>query len=268
MLHDAYEWLLRCSWSEQPFAVPTTVERYFVNPYAYEYVEAIRRFVGDAHRVLVIGDGGGRDFYSLQLLGKQPVVMDIARQPVIPTMIIADANAPLPFGSGTFDAVVMAEVVEHLPNDFGALEEARRILKDSGKLVLTVPYFHDAEPTHIRIHSPASIERLLLASGWRIVESIEKGGGLCRVVQWTPVRALVHFCNALLWVAAGKTAYHPFYQRVAAVDFWLGRKRRSLHRWSKFYGAFICCRRADPVDWSELNRRVCTNMSLGSSVAR
>lgn len=257
---SAYETLVRRSCSEQPFEIPSLTQRYFINPYAFEYVEAIRRYVGSARRVLIIGDGGGRDYYSLKLLGKQPVVMDIAAQSVIPTMVIADANAPFPFAPKTFDAVIMAEVIEHLPNDFQALREVHRILKDAGTLVLTVPYFHDAEPTHVRIHSPASIERLLKTSGWKITDCVEKGGGLCRLMEWTPLRGLVHLCNALLWVTRGKTAYRPLYLKVAAVDFWLGRKRNSLHRWSKLYGAFIRCSKADSVDWSSLNRKAFENM--------
>lgn len=257
-----YERLVRCSCSEQAFNIPTSVQRYFVNPYAFEYVEAIRKYVGSAQRVLVVGDGGGRDYYSLRLLDKQPVVMDVAIQSIIPDMVIADANSPFPFAPRTFDAVIMAEVIEHLPKDFQALREVRRILKDDGVLVLTVPYFHDAEPTHVRIHSPASIERLLRASGWKITDYIEKGGGLCRLIEWLPLRGLVHAWNGLLWLTKRKTGYQPLYRRVAAVDFWLGRKQNSLHRWSKLYGAFIRCSKAAEVDWSVLNRQAFNNMHI------
>jgi len=259
-LQDRYEALVRCSCSEQPFEVPSSVQRYFINPYAFEYVQAIRRFVAGARRVLIIGDGGGRDYYSLSLLGKQPVVMDIAVQSVVPAMVLADANAPLPFAPETFDAVVMAEVIEHLPNDCQALREIHKILKDDGALVLTVPYFHDAEPTHVRIHSPASIERLLRASGWRITGYIEKGGGLCRLIEWVPFRAIIHMCNGLLWLMRGKTGYQPLYRKVAAIDFWLERKRNSLHRWWKLWSAFIRCSKGESTDWSLLNRNAFENM--------
>ena len=71
------------------------------------------------------------------------MVLGIATQSIIPDLVIADANQPLPFGSQTFDAVVMAEVLEHLPQDFQALKEVRRVVKENGTLVLTVPYYHD-----------------------------------------------------------------------------------------------------------------------------
>jgi SAM-dependent methyltransferase len=257
-----YERLVECSCSEQPFPVPASVQRQFVNPSAFECVATIRKFVSGAQRVLIVGDGGGRDYYSLKLLGRKPVVMDISNQSIIPEIVIADANAPFPFAPRSFDAVVMAEVLEHLPNDFQALSEIREILRDDGALVLTVPYFHDAEPTHIRVHSPASVERLLRASGWKIIDCAERGGGLCRLIEWLPLRVLVHSFNALLWIWKRKTAYQPLYRAVWAVDRWLGRKCRWVHRWSRSYGALIQCSKAEPVDWVALNRRAFQNMHL------
>jgi SAM-dependent methyltransferase len=264
-LGDRYEQLVRDSCSEQPLPIPTSVQRYFINAYAFEYVTAIRDFVGEARRILVIGDGGGRDYYSFKLLGKSPIVMDIATQSIIKETVIADANEPLPFAPGTFDAVVMAEVLEHLPNDFDALRRMCEVTKDGGALVLTIPYFNDAEPTHVRIHSPASIERILSAAGWTIDAYIEKGGGLCRIVQWLPLRLTIHGFNALLYRLRGRTAYRALNSRIAAFDFWLGGERNSLHRWAKAYGAFIRCKKSDEVDWSDLNCRAFRDMHLKSS---
>jgi SAM-dependent methyltransferase len=264
-LRTRYEQLVRDSCSEQPFVIPSAVQRYFNNPYAFEYVTAVRRFVGDANRVLVIGDGGGRDYFSLKLLGKTAVVMDIAPQSIIGEMVIADANQPLPFAPGTFDAVVMAEVLEHLPNDFDALRRLHEVTRDGGTLVLTIPYFHDAEPTHVRIHSPASIERILNAAGWTIDAYIEKGGGLARVAQWLPFGFAIHTFNALVYKLRGRTAYRALNSRIAAFDFWLGARRNSLHRWSKLYGAFIRCKKSEEVNWSALNCQAFRDMHRRSS---
>jgi SAM-dependent methyltransferase len=252
-LDGPYERLVKASCSEQLFPIPSSAQRYFNHPYSFEYVTAIRALVGDAQRVLIIGDWGGRDYFSLKLLGKSPVVMDIAVQPVIPEIVIADANARLPFARETFDAAVMAEVVEHLPEDYRALREVREVIRDEGCLVLTVPYYHDAEPTHVRIHSPASIERLLQAAGWEIVRYIEKGGGLCRLAGWFPLLMAIHLANLLAFRLGGITFYQPVNRRIAAFDFWLGNRRSSLHRWSRYYGSFIKCKKARPVDWTAMN---------------
>lgn len=257
---NTYEWLVQASCSEQAFPIPTCVQRYFINAFAFEYVDGIRRFVGDAQRILVIGDGGGRDYYSLKLLGKNPVVMDVTPQSVIPSLIIGDANKPLPFPEGTFDAVVMAEVVEHLPEDYYALQRLRDILKKDGTLVLTVPYYNDTTPTHIRIHSPVSIERLLQATGWKIVDYIEKGGGLSRLATWAPVRVGFHLTNFLSARLSGRTFYQPVNCRIAHFDQWLGRRRHSIHRWFRMYGAIIKCKKAQAVDWAAKNADDFENM--------
>ena len=259
-LQDIYEELVAASCSEQPFPIPTSVQRYFINALAFEYVTAVRQFVGDARRILVIGDAGGRDYWSLKLLEKFPVVMDIVPQSIIKELVIADANDPLPFAPGTFDAVVMAEVLEHLPNDFDALRHVREAVRDGGPLVLTIPYFHDVEPTHVRIHSPASIERLLRAAGWQVVGYIEKGGYLAGLMSWFPLRMVVHAANALLFKLLGKTFYQRVNQSIAKFDFWVGGRRHSLHRYSKFYGAFIGCAKGTAANVREQNVLVFSQM--------
>lgn len=46
---------------------------------------------------------------------------------------------PLPFENGSFDFVVLSEVIEHLPNPEKTLKEVNRILKEGGYLIATVP---------------------------------------------------------------------------------------------------------------------------------
>jgi SAM-dependent methyltransferase len=51
----------------------------------------------------------------------------------------ADFEAPLAFDTGSFDAVLVIEVVEHLESPWGFLREAIRVLKPGGSLVFTSP---------------------------------------------------------------------------------------------------------------------------------
>jgi len=46
-------------------------------------------------------------------------------------------NIPLP--SGSLDAVLCTEVLEHVPDPIGAVQEMARLLRPSGRLLLTVP---------------------------------------------------------------------------------------------------------------------------------
>ena len=50
-----------------------------------------------------------------------------------------DLNSSWPFPSGSFEYLVSIEAVEHLENPWHYVKEARRVLKDHGKLFLTTP---------------------------------------------------------------------------------------------------------------------------------
>jgi SAM-dependent methyltransferase len=47
----------------------------------------------------------------------------------------------LPFKAGSFDLVMLLDVIEHVEDDVHALAECRRILRAGGLLILTVPAF-------------------------------------------------------------------------------------------------------------------------------
>lgn len=68
----------------------------------------------------------------------------------------ADCSA-LPFRDGSFDLVAAFEVIEHLPDWRGFLREARRVLTDSGQLLVSTPnrvYYQEsrAEPNPYHVH--------------------------------------------------------------------------------------------------------------------
>jgi SAM-dependent methyltransferase len=53
--------------------------------------------------------------------------------------IQADLNASWPFESGSFDIIVLQEVIEHLENVPHVFREARRILRPGGCLIMSTP---------------------------------------------------------------------------------------------------------------------------------
>jgi SAM-dependent methyltransferase len=60
--------------------------------------------------------------------------------------VFADACA-LPFASGSIDAVILKDVLEHVCGPHQALSEIARVLRDGGRLVLWMPFIypiHDA----------------------------------------------------------------------------------------------------------------------------
>jgi SAM-dependent methyltransferase len=53
---------------------------------------------------------------------------------------LLEGDGTIPFGHGEFDLVWCSEVLEHIPDVGFALSEIRRVLKPSGRLLLTVPF--------------------------------------------------------------------------------------------------------------------------------
>ena len=90
-----------------------------------------------------------------------------------------DATA-LPFPDATFDAVITSEVLEHIPDDVGALAELRRVVRRGGVVAVTVPSwlpekvnwmlsdeYHApaAAGGHVRIYSATELKAKLRAAG-------------------------------------------------------------------------------------------------------
>lgn len=96
----------------------------------------------------------------------------------------------LPFDAGTVDCIMATHILEHLPNPYHLLAEAKRVLKRKGKVFieapgvrsLFVPSFHSSrsrqrftfnffdDPTHLRPFSVGGLQRLIEDTGFKVVE--------------------------------------------------------------------------------------------------
>ena len=84
----------------------------------------------------------------------------------------------LPFKNESVDCVLAAELMEHLAQPGRFLEEAQRVLKPRGTLIVTVPFLepiHEAPRDFFR-YTPFGLRVLLNENGFNIVESWRKGG--------------------------------------------------------------------------------------------
>jgi SAM-dependent methyltransferase len=98
--------------------------------------------------------------------------------------IYADVQQ-LPIGSGSADAVIFFEVIEHVPDDEAALQEIARSLKASGLLFLSAPFLyplHD-QPFDFRRYTSHGLRQLLEKWGFEIVEIRQHGNSITTVMQ-------------------------------------------------------------------------------------
>lgn len=96
--------------------------------------------------------------------------------------VVADA-AQTPLADGSFDAVVCAELLEHVPDPATILRECKRVLRDGGVLLLTCPFL---VPIHADPHDYARYTdtywlRTLDEAGFSVTE-VERQGGYWSVL--------------------------------------------------------------------------------------
>jgi SAM-dependent methyltransferase len=130
----------------------------------------------------------------------------------------------LPFASGSLDAVVLSEVLEHLDDIGGALRQVHRVLRPGGRALVSVPYreriaYHLCihcnrfTPANAHLHSfgPGDLERLLGAAGLRpyatrlLTNKALERLGVAKRTGWLPQggwRLLDAVANRLLGHAA------------------------------------------------------------------
>ncbi len=155
--------------------------------------------------VLDAGAGFGRHAFELARQGAEVVALDYAMDEVIATRAVfgamIEANeiiatryvavmrgdaTRLPFADNSFDRVITSEVLEHIPDDTGAIAEFVRVLKPGGTFAATVPTwlpekvnwmlsdeYHapKSEGGHVRIYSATELKAKLRTAGLTITGS-------------------------------------------------------------------------------------------------
>lgn len=92
--------------------------------------------------------------------------------------IVSDLNKPIPVESHTADTIVSLSVLEHLCEPQNMLNEAFRILKPGGNLVLQVPWqwlIHEAPNDYFR-YTPYGLEYLCEKAGFTDIQVEAQSG--------------------------------------------------------------------------------------------
>jgi SAM-dependent methyltransferase len=123
--------------------------------------------------------------------------------------VIASADS-LPFAAGSFDAVLLSEVIEHVPHDIATLREINRVLTDNGYLVLTVPFMHMMHemPKDYRRYTEFGIEHLLRSAGFEI-ERFRRRGGLFSLLLILGTSLVQGFLASLSRIPVAGIAFKP-----------------------------------------------------------
>jgi SAM-dependent methyltransferase len=156
-------------------------------------------------RVLDAGAGSGTFSNRLSAEGFDVTSTDVTdealevlRARVWGPVVRADATS-LPFRTESFDAVVLAEVLEHVEDDAGALAEAARVLRPQGVLAVSVPrnpaWFSQSDrwAGHFRRYTGEELVNRVTAARFEIVSCQAWGFPISAlfhrtVFEWTVAR--------------------------------------------------------------------------------
>ena len=110
-----------------------------------------------------------------------------------------DLGRPLPFADGSFDTILLSDVLEHLPDPAACWSEAARLLAPGGKLILNVPFYYQLheEPHDYYRYTEFALRRFARDAGFEIVELEAIGGApeiladlLAKLLSKVPLGAL------------------------------------------------------------------------------
>ena len=159
--------------------------------------------ISPGDRVLDLGCGGGRHAFEVYRRGAHVVALDqnaedltavqnmfnaMAAEEQVPagataTTVKGDA-LNLPFADDSFDVVIAAEILEHIPQDTAAMAELVRVVRPGGTVAVSVPRwlpervcwalsdeYHEVEGGHVRIYERSQLVERLEGAGLQLTDS-------------------------------------------------------------------------------------------------
>lgn len=188
----------------------------------YKYFEGTLAPLSDSACVVDLGAGPSQ---FLDILSRFSNLISVDFFPYKKVDVVADITARLPFQNGIADAVLLSNVLEHMPNPAFVLSECFRILKPGGVIIGTIPFLmrvHQA-PYDFNRFTNFMLERLLCDTGFNdiFVKNLAKTVDLYQNIQ-------IQFFYYLLSTKFSKNAVAQFFFRTLARIAWRITKYTAL----------------------------------------
>ena len=137
----------------------------------------------------------------------------------------ADAsNETLPFGAGFFDIVITLETIEHVENPHRMLWEIKRVLKENGALLISIPGEKVYHPfIYPGLFTKKNFSLFLEQSGFRVG----------KIAGWGQAPLWSH------WSHRAREEGNLFSKWIERIVYFIGRKRNLLMR--KHLGTPLAC---------------------------
>ena len=162
----------------------------------------------------------------------------------------------LPFAEGSFSTVLMCEILEHLENPELALDEAFRVLRIDGMLVMSVPflYRHHRNPADYQRWTHEKIwDELVNKRGWVVEVFLPRGAWLATVLDMltqglTAVVPRTFAGSSLLsffgkQVARSISLTYPFWVKI---DRYLSNEERTKSIFHRYTTGYLVAARKKP----------------------
>lgn len=129
--------------------------------------------------ILDAGSGTGGNLLALNKLGRAfgidiaPQAIEFCKKRKLENISQCPVEE-IKYKDKTFDVITCLDLLEHVPNAVGALRELKRVLKDGGKIIITVPAFkilwsqHDEALCHLRRYEKDSLVRDVQEAGLKV----------------------------------------------------------------------------------------------------
>lgn len=148
--------------------------------YLQAVLGTVRERLPVSPRILDVGCGTGAVLDMLSALGEthgidvESAALAFCAERNLANLVQSSAAA-LPYADGTFDLIVMADMLEHLQDDATTIRESARVLRSGGIMLCTVPAHpalyceHDIALHHYRRYSLGTLRQAIEQSGLRLM---------------------------------------------------------------------------------------------------